>query len=182
VRDLTVISNNVGEPGARGLGEILVQDKIKKAIGSYFTSNPDAVRYYKEGKLEVELVPQGTFAERLRAAGAGIGGFYTPTSAGTDLAKGKETKIINGKEYVLEYPLFPDVALIKAKKADRLGNLVYYKAARNFNPDMAAAAKLTIVEADEIVEVGELDPDSIVTPHLYVDLLVESRVKLNEYF
>lgn len=175
VSELTIISNNLGEPGGKGLGKILLQNKIRKAIGSYFTSNIDAVRYVKEDKLEVELVPQGTLGERLRAAGAGIGGFYTRTSAGTLIAKNKETRIINEKEYVFEYPLFPDVALIKAKKADVLGNLVYSKTARNFNPDMAAAAKITIVEAEEIVAVGELDPEQIVTPHLFVDYIVEGK-------
>lgn len=175
VTGLTVISNNLGEPGGKGLGKILLQHKIRKAIGSYFTSNIDAVRFVKEEKLEVELVPQGTLGERLRAAGAGIGAFYTRTSAGTLLAENKESRMINEKEYVLEYPLFPDVALIKAKKADILGNVVYSKTARNFNPDMAAAAKITIVEAEEIVGVGELDPEEIVTPHLFVDFIVEGK-------
>ncbi|HWO78703.1 MAG TPA: CoA transferase subunit A [Bacillus sp. (in: firmicutes)] len=173
VRDLTVISNNLGEPGGRGLGKILLQNKIAKAIGSYFTSNIDAVHYVNEGRLEVELVPQGTLAERLRAGGAGIGGFYTKTAAGTLLAENKETRILNGEEYIFELPLIPDVALIKAKKADKLGNLVFSKTARNFNPDMAKAAKLTIVEAEDIVEVGELDPEHIVVPHLFVDLIVK---------
>jgi 3-oxoacid CoA-transferase A subunit len=173
ISNLTIVSNNLGEPGGKGLGKILLQNKISKAIGSYFTSNVDAVRYAKEGKLEVELVPQGTLGERLRAAGAGIGGFYTRTSAGTLLAEHKESRLIDGKEYVLESPLHVDVALIKAKKADKLGNLVFSKTARNFNPDMAMAAKITIVEAEEIVEVGELDPEHIVTPHLFVDYIVE---------
>ncbi|MET3697802.1 3-oxoacid CoA-transferase subunit A [Bacillus oleivorans] len=173
VRNLTVISNNLGEPGGRGLGKILLQNKIAKAVGSYFTSNMDAVHYVNQGKLEVELVPQGTLAERLRAGGAGIGGFYTKTAVGTLLAENKETRILNGDEYVFELPLIPDVALIKAKKADKLGNLVFSKTARNFNPDMAKAAKLTIVEAEEIVEVGELDPEHIVVPHLFVDFIVK---------
>lgn len=173
VSDLTIVSNNLGEPGGKGLGKILLQNKVSKAIGSYFTSNIDAVRYAKEGKLEVELVPQGTLGERLRSAGAGIGGFFTRTSAGTLLAEHKESRLIDGKEYVLEYPLHVDVALIKAKKADKLGNLVFSKTARNFNPDMAMAAKITIVEAEEIVEVGELDPEQIVTPHLFVDYIVK---------
>jgi 3-oxoacid CoA-transferase subunit A len=175
VSGLTIISNNLGEPGGKGLGKILLQNKIQKAIGSYFTSNIDAVLYVKEGKLEVELVPQGTLGEKLRAAGAGIGAFYTRTSAGTLLAENKESRVLDGKEYVLEYPLFADVALVKAKKADRLGNLVYSKTARNFNPDMASAAKITIVEAEEIVEVGEIAPEEIVTPHLFVDFIVERR-------
>lgn len=173
VTNLTIISNNLGEPGGKGLGKVLLNNQIKKAIGSFFTSNIDAVNYVNEGKLEVELVPQGTLAERLRAGGAGIGGFYTKTAAGTLLAENKETRIINGEEYVLEYPLLPDVALVKAKKADRYGNLVFSKTARNFNPDMAKAAKITIVEAEEIVEVGELDPEEIIVPHLYVDYIVQ---------
>jgi 3-oxoacid CoA-transferase A subunit len=173
VSGLTIISNNLGEPGGKGLGKILMQNKISKAIGSYFTSNIDAVKYVKEGMLEVELVPQGTLGERLRSAGAGIGAFYSRTSAGTLLAENKETRNIDGKEYVLEFPLHADVALIKAKKADRLGNLVFSKTARNFNPDMATAANITIVQVEEIVEVGELDPEHIVTPHLFVDFIVE---------
>ncbi|MEH7237231.1 CoA transferase subunit A [Bacillus sp. JJ1562] len=173
VSNLTIVSNNLGEPGGKGLGKLLLQNKISKAIGSYFTSNIDAVKYAKEGKLEVELVPQGTLGERLRSAGAGIGAFYTRTSAGTLLAEHKESRIIDGKEYVLEYPLHVDIALIKAKKADKLGNLVYSKTARNFNPDMAMAATITIVEAEEIVEVGELDSEHIVTPHLFIDYIVK---------
>jgi 3-oxoacid CoA-transferase A subunit len=173
VYGLTIISNNLGEPGGKGLGRILLQNKITKAIGSFFTSNIDAVRYANEGKLEVELVPQGTLAERLRAGGAGIGGFYTKTSAGTLLAENKESRVLNGGEYVLELPLLPDIALIKAKKADRYGNLVFSKTARNFNPDMAKAAKITIVEAEEIVEVGDLNPEEIVVPHLFVNYIVK---------
>lgn len=176
VYGLTLISNNLGEPGGKGLGRILLQDKITKAIGSFFTSNIDAVRYVNEGKLEVELVPQGTLAERLRAGGAGIGGFYTKTSAGTLLAENKESRMLNGEEYVLELPLCPDVALIKAKKADRYGNLVFSKTARNFNPDMAKAAKITIVEAEEIVEIGELNPEEIVVPHLFVNYIVKGEI------
>jgi 3-oxoacid CoA-transferase A subunit len=173
VSNLTVISNNLGEPGGKGLGKILLQNKIVKAIGSYFTSNIDAVRYVNEGKLKVDLVPQGTLAERLRAGGAGIGGFFTKTSAGTLLAENKESRMINGEEYVLEYPLLPNVSLIKAKKADKLGNLIFSKTARNFNPDMAKAGQITIVEAEEIVETGELDPEQIVIPHLFVDFIVK---------
>lgn len=177
VSGLTIISNNLGEPGGKGLGKILMQNKIVKAIGSYFTSNVDAVRYVNERKLEVELVPQGTLAERLRAGGVGIGGFYTKTSAGTVLAEHKESRQINGEEYVLEFPLLPDVALIKAKKADKLGNLIFSKTARNFNPDMAKAARITIVEAEEIVEPGELDPEHIVIPHLFINYIVKGGNK-----
>jgi 3-oxoacid CoA-transferase A subunit len=171
-KDLTIISNNVGEPG-KGLSRLLENGQIRKAIGSYFTSNRVVGEYVLQGKLEVELVPQGTFAERIRAGGAGIGGFYTRASVGTLLAEGKETRWIRGERYVLEYPLTADVALIRAHKADRLGNLVYRKTARNFNPVMATAANLVIVEVDEVVEVGELDPEAIVTPHLYVDFIVQ---------
>ncbi|MFC4770277.1 CoA transferase subunit A [Effusibacillus consociatus] len=171
VTDLTVISNNVGQPG-QGLGKLLLDNRIKKAIGTYFTSNPDVSRYKREGMLEVELVPQGTFSEAIRLGGSGIPAFYTPTAAGTLLAEGKETKEFDGREYVLEKSLRADVALIKAYKADRYGNLIYYKTARNFNPMMAMAADLTIVEVDEAVEIGELDPESIITPHLFVDVVV----------
>jgi 3-oxoacid CoA-transferase A subunit len=178
VNGLTIISNNLGEPGGKGLGKILYQNKIVKAIGSYFTSNPDVIRFVEEGKLEVELLPQGTIAEAIRAGGAGLGGFYTRTTLNTVLSENKERKWIDGIEYVLEKPLRANVSLIKAWKADTLGNLVYYKTARNFNPVMATAADIVIAEVDEIVEIGELDPECIVTPHLYVDILVKSEVSL----
>ncbi|CAB3390656.1 MULTISPECIES: CoA transferase subunit A [Kyrpidia] len=169
--DLTVISNNVGEPG-KGLSRLLEAGRIRKVIGSYFSTNPTVGSYYRMGLLEVELLPQGTFAEAIRAGGAGIGGFYTPAGVGTLLAERKETRVMDGREFVLERPLRADVALIRAHRADKLGNLVYRKTARNFNPMMATAADLVIAEVDEIVEVGELDPETIVTPHLYVDLIV----------
>ncbi|HEY8528890.1 MAG TPA: CoA transferase subunit A, partial [Paenibacillaceae bacterium] len=162
VRDLTIISNNIGEPG-RGLGKLLRDGKIRKAIGSYFTSNPEVGELYNKKQLEVELVPQGTLAERIRAGGAGIGGFYTRTGVGTLLENGKEKRELGGVTYLLELPLRADVALIRAHKADELGNLVYYKTARNFNPIMATAADLVIAEVDEIVPAGALDPESIVT-------------------
>ncbi|MBE1554308.1 CoA transferase subunit A [Sporosarcina limicola] len=174
VSELTVISNNVGEKG-EGLGLLLRQGKLKKAIGSYFTSNRDVAKYYNEGKLELELLPQGTLAEAIRAGGAGIGGFYTKTAVGTDLAIGKEVKEIDGEKYLLQKGLKADVAIIKAWKADPLGNLVYYKTAQNFNPNMATAASYVIAEVDEIVELGELLPDEIITPHLYVDAIVKSE-------
>jgi len=177
--DLTIISNNLGEPGV-GLGKLLRQGKIKKAIGSYFTSNRDVGDYYLQGKLQIDVLPQGTLAECIRAGGAGIGGFYTKTGVGTELAKGKETREINGELFVLEPPLRADVALIKAHKADRLGNLVYYKTARNFNPIMATSADYCIAEVDEIVETGELHPEEIVTPHLYVDAIVLSSYMLTK--
>lgn len=175
--DLTIISNNVGEAG-RGLGLLLQQGKIKKAIGSYFTSNREVAQWYNQGKLEIQLLPQGTFSEAIRSGGAGIGGFYTKTAVGTELAKGKETKIIDGETYLFEKALKADVALIRAEKADTKGNLVYYKTARNFNPIMATAANCVIAEVDQIVEEGELSPEEIVTPHLYIDAVVTSRLIL----
>ena len=173
-KDLTIISNNIGEAG-KGLGLLLRQGKIKKAIGSYFTSNREVAQWYNERKLELQLLPQGTFSEAIRAGGAGIGGFYTKTAVGTDLAKGKETKLIDGETYLFEKALKADVALIRAKRADTLGNLVYYKTARNFNPIMATAAKYVIAEVDEVVETGQISPEEIVTPHLYVNAIVTSR-------
>lgn len=180
VSGLTVISNNVGEAG-EGLGMLLRQGKIKKAIGSYFTSNRDVAKYYNEGTLEIELLPQGTLSEAIRSGGAGIGGFYTKTAVGTDLARGKETKEINGETYLLQEGLKANVAIIKAWKADRLGNLIYYKTARNFNPNMATAAKYVIAEVDEIVEVGELSPDEIATPHLFIDVIVKSELIVTKH-
>ncbi|WP_284036526.1 CoA transferase subunit A [Neobacillus sp. 114] len=179
VNQLTVISNNLGEAG-KGLGILLRQGKIKKAIGSYFTSNREVGDFYNQGKLEIQLMPQGTMSESIRAGGAGIGGYFTKTSAGTELAKGKETREINGELYVLESPLKANVALVKAAKADTLGNLVYYKTARNFNPLMATAADFVIAEVDEIVEAGELSPEEIVTPHLFVDAIVQSQLILSK--
>lgn len=173
VKDLTIISNNLGEPG-KGLGKLVLKKKVKKAIGSFFTSNPDVVKAHQRGELEIELIPQGSLSEAIRAGGAGIGGFYTPTGVGTKLGEGKETKVINGKTYLLQLALRADVALIRAYKADRLGNLIYRKSARNFNPMMATAAKIVIAEVDEIVDEGELSPEAIVTPHLYVDYLILS--------
>jgi len=171
VRDLTVISNNLGTVG-QGLGKLLAARQIKKVIGSYFTTNRDVVQAWERGELEIELVPQGTFVEAIRAAGAGIGGFYTKTAVGTLLAEGKEHRVIGGETYVFQEPIGGDVALIKAWKADTLGNLVYYKAANNFNQVMATAARITIAEVDEIVEAGALKPEEIQTPHVYVDYVV----------
>ena len=170
--DLTIVSNNIGEPG-RGLGKLLRQGRIRRGISSYFTSNPEAVAAVNEGRIEATLVPQGTFAEAIRAGGAGIGGFYTPVGAGTLLAEGKEEREIGGVLHVLEEPIRADVSLVYAARADELGNLWYRRTARNFNPLMASAARITIAEAGEIVPLGELEPESVVTPHLYVDYLVE---------
>lgn len=172
-RDLTIVNNNAGN-GDWGLAKLLKTGRVKKIICSYPRQADSHVfeGLYKAGKIELELVPQGNLAERMRAAGAGIGAFYTPTAYGTDLAKGKETRLINGRNYVLEYPIFGDVALIKAEKGDRWGNLVYRKAARNFGPVMASAAKLAIAQVYEVVELGKLDPENIVTPGIYVQRVV----------
>lgn len=174
-RDLTVVSNNLGEKD-KGLGILLHTGCLKKAVGSYFTSNRDAVNEWSRGNLEIELVPQGTLAERIRCGGAGIAGFYTKTAAGTKIAEGKEEKIFDGETYILERGIKGDVSLIKALKADTRGNLIYDHTGRNFNPVMATAGKTVIAEVDEMVEVGELDPLEITTPHVYVDYLV-----MNEY-
>lgn len=172
--DLTIVSNNIGEPG-RGLGLLLRQGRIRRGISSYFTSNPEAVAAVNAGEIEATLLPQGTFAEAIRAGGAGLGGFYTPVGAGTLLAEGKEQRELEGVLHVLEPPLRADVALVHAARADELGNLWYRRTARNFNPLMATAARLTIAEAGEIVPVGMLEPESIATPHLFVDHLVQGR-------
>ena len=172
--ELTIVSNNIGEPG-RGLGKLLRQGRIRRGISSYFTSNPEAVAAVNAGEIEATLVPQGTFAEAIRAAGAGIAGFLTPVGAGTLLAEGKEEHIVDGVPHVLERPIPADVALVYAARGDELGNLWYRRTARNFNPLMATAARVTIAEVGEIVSAGELEAESIHTPHLYVDQLVLSR-------
>lgn len=177
-RQLTIVTNNVGLYDANDL--LCREGLVRKVIASFpvraSARVPSALeRGFREGRIEVEIVPQGTMAERLRAAGAGLGGFYTPTGVGTIVEQGKERRTINGKDYLFELPLWGDFALIKAHKADRLGNLVYRLAARNFNPVMATAASTVIVEVDAIVEAGELDPELIVTPHLYVDRIVQAE-------
>lgn len=177
VKNLTIISNNVGEPGLSG-GRLLRNGQIKRAIGSCFTSNREAVQAVLDGRLEVELLPQGSMAEAIRAGGAGIGGFYTPTSAGTVLAENQETKLINGVEQLFVPALRADVALIRAHRADTAGNLVYRMTERNFNPLMAAAADLVIVEVEELVPVGAISPDEVVTPGIYVDYLVQAPMTL----
>lgn len=171
-KNLTVISNNCGVDDF-GLGILLQTRQIKKMISTYVGENAIFERQYLSGELELELVPQGTFAERIRAGGAGIGGFFTPTGYGTVVAEGKETREIGGRPYVLEMPLKADIAIVKAHKGDTLGNLVYRMTARNFNPMMAAAAKVTVAEAEEIVEVGDLDSESIVTPAIYVHYIFQ---------
>jgi len=172
--DLTVVSNNAGN-GDTGLAALLAAGRVRKMVCSFPRQTDSWVfdRLYRAGEIELELVPQGNLAERLRAAGAGIGAFFTPTGAGTPLADGKETREINGRTYVLEYPIHGDVALIKAHRADRLGNLVYRKTARNFGPVMATAAATVVAQVSEVVEIGELDPENIVTQGIYVDRLVE---------
>ncbi|HEX4325910.1 MAG TPA: 3-oxoacid CoA-transferase subunit A [Burkholderiales bacterium] len=173
-KELTVVNNNAGN-GEVGLAALLREGRVRKLICS-FPRQADAHHFeslYRAGKVELELVPQGNLAERMRAAGAGIGAFFCPTAYGTDLAKGKETREINGKHYVLEYPIHGDVALIKAEKGDRWGNLVYHKAARNFGPVIAAAAKCAVAQVYEIVELGNLDPENIVTPGIFVQRVVK---------
>jgi 3-oxoadipate CoA-transferase alpha subunit len=172
--DLTVVNNNAGNAD-HGLAALLKTGRVRKIICS-FPRQVDSFVFdelYRSGKLELELVPQGNLAERMRAAGAGIGAFFCPTSFGTELAKGKETREIDGRQYVLEYPIHGDVALIKAEAGDRWGNLTYRKAARNFGPVMAAAAKLTVASVYEIKELGELDPEAVVTPGIYVGKIVK---------
>lgn len=171
VKDLTCYSNNAGVDDF-GLGLLLQNHQIKKMISSYVGENAEFERQYLHGELELEFAPQGTLAERMRAGGAGIPAFYTPTAAGTVVAEGKETKVFNGRECVLERGIVADFSLVKAWKADRLGNLVYRKTARNFNPMAATCGKICIAEVEEIVGVGDLDPDHIHTPGVYVHRLV----------
>src|SRR5215470_9451610 len=168
VKDITVISNNAGVDGW-GLGLLLETKQIKKMISSYVGENKEFARQFLAGELELEFNPQGTLAERCRAGGAGIAGFYTKTGVGTLVAEGKETKIFDGETYVLETGLVADLSIVKARKGDHEGNLIYRKTARNFNPMMASAAKSTVVEVEELVPTGELDPDAIHTPGIYVD-------------
>lgn len=177
--DLTYIGNNVGEPGLGG-GRLLRNQQLKKAIGSYFTSNREAVLAAQSGVLEVELLPQGTLAEAIRAGGAGLGGFFTPTSANTPLADGRETRVIDGKDMVFIEPLRGNVALIRAWKADTAGNLQYRMTESNFNEVAATAADLVIAEVESIVPVGELDPNQIHTPGCFVDFLVQENITLED--
>jgi 3-oxoadipate CoA-transferase alpha subunit len=171
--DLTVVSNNAGN-GDTGLAALLAEGRVRRVVCSFPRQSDSWVfdGLYRSGKIELELVPQGNLAERLRAGGAGIGAFFCPTGVGTPLAEGKETRVIDGRTYVLEYPIKGDVALIRAHVADRLGNLVYRKTARNFGPVMAAAAATTVVQVDGLVEPGQLDPEAVVTPGIFVDRVV----------
>ncbi|XVU22003.1 3-oxoacid CoA-transferase subunit A [Actinoplanes sp. CA-054009] len=172
-RDLTIVSNNAGN-GDTGLAALLAAGRVRKVICSFPRQSDSWVfdGLYRAGKIDLEVVPQGNLAERMRAAGAGIGAFYSPTAVGTPLAEGKEVRVIDGREYLLEYPIHGDVALIKAHKSDKMGNLVYRKTARNFGPVMATAAAVTIAQVSRVVEVGELDPEAVVTPAIYVNRLV----------
>ena len=173
-KDLTVVNNNAGNADA-GLAALIGAGRVKKILCS-FPRQADSWHFdkaWRAGKIELELVPQGTLAERIRAAGAGVGAFFTPTAFGTQLAEGKETREINGKGYVLEYPIHADYALLKADRADRWGNLTYRKTARNFAPIMAAAAKCTVVQVRETVELGQLDPEHVVTPGIFVQRVVK---------
>ena len=173
-RELTIVCNNAGA-GDTGIAALLAAGQVRKVVCS-FPRQADSYVFdglYRAGKLELELVPQGTLAERIRAGGAGIGGFFTRTAVGTQLAEGKEVRHIDGDDYILEAPIKADVAIIKAHRADRWGNLIYNKTARNFGPVMATAAKLTIAQVMEIVELGELDPEAIVTPGVYVKRVVK---------
>jgi 3-oxoadipate CoA-transferase alpha subunit len=173
-RDLIIVNNNAGN-GETGLAALLKAGRVRKIICSFPRSADSQVfdALYRAGKIELELVPQGNLAERIRAAGAGIGAFFTPTGYGTALAEGKETRFLDGKHQVLEYPIHADVALIKAEKGDRWGNLVYNKSARNFGPVMAMAAKMTIASVYDIVELGQLDPEAVVTPGIFVNRVVK---------
>ena len=173
-KDLTVVNNNAGNSRV-GLAALLANGQVRKIICSFPRQTDSYVfdELYRAGKIELEVVPQGNLAERIRAAGAGIGAFFCPTGVGTPLSDGKERRTINGRDYVLEYPIKGDIALIKAHRADTLGNLVYRKTARNFGPVMATAAKITVVQVSEIVEPGGIDPEVVVTPGIFVDRIVQ---------
>jgi 3-oxoacid CoA-transferase subunit A len=174
VRNLTVVSNNAGLDGF-GLGVLLQTRQIRKMISSYVGENKEFERQYLAGELELEFNPQGTLAERIRAGGAGIWGFYTRTGAGTQVAEGKESRVIDGETYILETGLTADVSLVRAWKGDTEGNLVYRKTARNFNPPMATAGRVTVAEVEHLVEAGSLDPDQIHTPGIYVQRILQGR-------
>ena len=173
-RDLTIVNNNAGN-GDTGLAALLAAGQVRKVICSFPRQHDSWVfdGLYRAGQIELEIVPQGNLAERIRAAGAGIGAFFSPTGVGTQLAEGKEARTIDGRDFVLEYPIRAEFALISALKADRWGNLVYRKTARNFGPIMATAARVTVVQVDEVVPLGSLDPEAVITPGIFVDRVVE---------
>jgi len=172
VKDLTLIANDTSFPEI-GIGKLIVNKQVKKLIASHVGTNKETGRQMNSGEMDVELVPQGTLAERIRAAGAGLGGVLTPTGIGTIVAEGKDILTIDGKEYLLEKPLKSDIALIVGAKVDKKGNVSYAKATRNFNTIMATAADVVVVEADQVVEVGEIDPDDVMTPGIFVDYIVD---------
>lgn len=172
IKDLTIIANDTGFPD-RGIGKLIVNKQVKRTIASHIGTNPETGRQMNEKEMEVELVPQGTLAERVRCGGAGLGGFLTPTGLGTIVEEGKEKITVNGAEYLLETPLKADVALIFGSKVDEKGNVYYHESTRNFNPLMAAAADVVIVEAEELVKAGELDANIVMTPSIFVDYIVK---------
>lgn len=174
VKDITLICNDTGFPD-KGVGKWVVKGMVKKVIASHVGTNPETGRLMNTGEMEVELVPQGTLAERIRAAGAGLGGVLTPTGIGTVIEEGKQKINVEGKDYLLELPLKADIALVKGSKVDKKGNVYYKKSTKNFNPLIATAADLVIVEAEEMVEVGEIDPSDVMTPSIFVDMIVEGR-------
>ena len=171
VKNLTLICNDTGFPD-KGVGKMVVNKQFKKMIASHVGTNPETANQMNSGETEVVLTPQGTLAEKIRCGGNGLGGFYTPTGIGTEVAEGKEVKVINGKEYLFETPLRADVALLKASVVDKKGNMIFNKTMKNFNPMMATAADLVIVEADKIVEVGEIDPEHVMCSGIFVDYIV----------
>ncbi|ARC83991.1 acetate CoA-transferase subunit alpha [Clostridium argentinense CDC 2741] len=172
IKDLTIIANDTGFPD-RGIGKLIVNKQVKRTIASHIGTNPETGRQMNEKEMEVELVPQGTLAERVRCGGAGLGGFLTPTGLGTIVEEGKEKITVNGAEYLLETPLKADVALIFGSKVDEKGNVYYHESTRNFNPLMATAADVVIVEAEELVKAGELDANIVMTPSIFVDYIVK---------
>ncbi|WP_291559745.1 MULTISPECIES: acetate CoA-transferase subunit alpha [unclassified Clostridium] len=172
VKDLTIIANDTGFPD-RGIGKLIINKQVKRTIASHIGTNPETGRQMNEKEMEVELVPQGTLAERVRCGGAGLGGFLTPTGLGTIVEEGKEKITVNGTEYLLETPLKADIALIFGSKVDEKGNVYYHESTRNFNPLMAAAADIVIVEAEELVKAGELDANIVMTPSIFVDYIVK---------
>jgi len=173
IGNLTLIANDTGFPD-KGIGLMVVARLIKKAHVSHIGTNPETVKQFNAGEIEIEFNPQGTLAERMRIGGAGIAGFYTPTGVGTVIAEGKETKEFNGKTYLLETALHADISIVKARKADKFGNLVFHRTAKNFNPLIATAGDIVIAEVEEIVEIGDIDPDEVMLPGIYVDYIVKA--------
>ncbi len=175
VKDLTIVCNDTGFPD-QGIGKLVVNRQVKKVMTSHIGTNPESGKQMHSGEMDVRLIPQGTLVEQIRSAGAGLGGFLTPTGVGTVVEEGKEIVEIDGKEYLLEIPIKADVALIRGSKVDQKGNVWYRNSTRNFNPIMAMAAKRVIVEAEEVVKVGDIDPNNVATPHIFVDHIVRGDV------